>query len=118
FGLETAETASSRGLESGAEGARTPDLLAASQTLSQLSYSPKAVNHLSEVVLVRHPQERALVVARGRQPKVDVRDTRHLVDRQKEAPVDFVAIDADRRPRRSCGCSREVCDGSPMCAPR
>jgi hypothetical protein len=25
---------------SGAEGARTPDLLAASQTLSQLSYSP------------------------------------------------------------------------------
>jgi hypothetical protein len=27
----------------GAEGARTPDLLAASQTLSQLSYSPKRV---------------------------------------------------------------------------
>src|SRR5882757_5602428 len=27
-------------LESGAEGARTPDLLAASQTLSQLSYGP------------------------------------------------------------------------------
>ena len=26
--------------KSGAEGARTPDLLAASQTLSQLSYSP------------------------------------------------------------------------------
>lgn len=29
-----------RVLKSGAEGARTPDLLAASQTLSQLSYSP------------------------------------------------------------------------------
>ena len=27
---------------SGAEGARTPDLLAASEALSQLSYSPKA----------------------------------------------------------------------------
>src|SRR3954447_23555427 len=38
------EAALLRGLfMSGAEGARTPDLLAASQTLSQLSYSPKFI---------------------------------------------------------------------------
>jgi hypothetical protein len=36
----TTEAALADGLDSGAEGARTPDLLAASQTLSQLSYSP------------------------------------------------------------------------------
>ncbi|MCW3000639.1 MAG: hypothetical protein JWN65_4188, partial [Solirubrobacterales bacterium] len=42
--LETTKPPQTRGLRiSGARGARTPDLLAASQTLSQLSYGPEGV---------------------------------------------------------------------------
>src|SRR3954451_8675098 len=57
------EAALVRGLlVSGAEGARTPDLLAASQTLSQLSYSPK-------FVVVRHCNARRFPVNAGSRPQ-------------------------------------------------
>ncbi len=39
----------------GAEGARTPDLLAASQTLSQLSYGPRSAVSLA-LDAARRPQ--------------------------------------------------------------
>src|SRR5204862_4068045 len=73
-GAETPKAAFSGGLRtSGAEGARTPDLLAASQTLSQLSYSPKPV-------IVGHCNAHLLVVPGRSKPEIDVRFPGDQVD--------------------------------------
>src|SRR3954452_99837 len=66
------------------------------QALSQLSYSPKSLDHLIEVVVGRHPDPEPLVVTGGRKAQVEIRLTGKLFDRQQEAAVELVAVDADR----------------------
>src|SRR5436190_10174752 len=74
-GAETPKAAFSGGLRtSGAEGARTPDLRAASATLSQLSYSPRPV-------LGGHCNAHLLVV-----PGPSGRRERDAVERDARAP--------------------------------
>jgi hypothetical protein len=68
-------------LMSGAEGARTPDLRAASATLSQLSYSP------TELVVGGVLYRDFLMVGRGDEPKMDDLPTHNIIDRQQVAAV-------------------------------
>ena len=63
-------------LPDGAEGARTPDLLAASQTLSQLSYSPSGRASLSRSV--RREEHRRALPDVGHRERL--RPDRHLVE--------------------------------------
>src|SRR3954468_7002091 len=81
------EAALLRGLfMSGAEGARTPDLLAASQTLSQLSYSPNFI--------FRGPVYPAgLIVSGGRDTQVEVGLAGGLFDGEEVDLVGIRAID-------------------------
>ena len=70
----TPELASWRhGASNGPSRARTDDLLAASQTLSQLSYGPddSPVSLAAELVTLGEVDLRMLVVARRSEPKVD-----------------------------------------------
>src|SRR4051812_20127686 len=83
------KAAFSGGPFSGARGARTPDLVAASHALSQLSYGPKFV--LDGVV---YPFD--LVISRGRRPEVDDATPIDSFDRDVVALFVSRAIGSDR----------------------
>src|SRR3954463_16472522 len=74
------KAAFSGGLFSGARGARTPDLVAASHALSQLSYGPKFV--LDSIV---YPAD--LVISRGLEPEMHHAASIHPRDRDVVAPA-------------------------------
>ncbi len=73
----------------GARGARTPDLVAASHALSQLSYGPQAIR-LSQC------NARASVVLRGREAQTDNAPLRDLADRDDPDLVESEAACGDR----------------------
>lgn len=66
---------------SGASRARTGDLLGATQTLSQLSYSP-------ELVLGRHGNSTTLSVSRRHEPEVHGSATIEMACRNEVTPID------------------------------
>ena len=76
-------------LRSGASRARTGDLLGATQTLSQLSYSP-------ELVTRSHGNSTALPVSRGLEPKMQHPAALQMCRWNEVAPIDVGAEDADR----------------------
>ena len=81
----------------GADGTRTRGLLAASQSLSQLSYGPSMVSQSSREVEVVGPIDAAsLVVSSGRQPEVELRSAFELLDRKKEAAIELGAVSSER----------------------
>src|SRR5439155_14407701 len=113
------EAALGRGLWSGAEGDRTPDLRHAMAALSQLSYSPKSGDHGSEVIVLGHLDQSLLVVPGGRQPKVDCRQPGDVPDREVEASLERGAVhsncvDLVRRVGGSDVSARRVAAGSSL----
>ena len=81
----------------GADGTRTRGLLAASQSLSQLSYGPSMVSQSSREVEVVCPiNAKSLVVSSGREPEVELRSAFELLDGQKEATIEFGAVGSKR----------------------
>jgi hypothetical protein len=73
---------------SGADGARTHDLVTASHALSQLSYSPKAV-------LRSHCNARELPVPSRHEPEVKECPSRQILDWDVEALVKLPAVRGD-----------------------
>jgi hypothetical protein len=85
------------GFSGGPSRARTDDLLAASQTLSQLSYGPVEPCKCSpELVLSRPPDSEQLVVSRRDEPKVDLPECDDFVGRQEVALLDVGAVEGER----------------------
>src|SRR3954451_8701561 len=97
-GAETPKAALSGGLRiSGAEGARTPDLRAASATLSQLSYSPKPV-------IVGPCNADPLIVPGRREAEMQHVPALDMADRDEEALVEVRAEDRDEIHLRARVC--------------
>jgi hypothetical protein len=74
------------GSRSGAEGARTPDLLAASEALSQLSYSP------GKLVIGRPVYSGQLPISGLGKAQLHGSLPRHDAEREQVAPPDFRAM--------------------------
>jgi hypothetical protein len=93
------------GFRSGAEGTRTPGLLAASEALSQLSYSP------GKFVIGGPVYRRTLAVKRPRQAQMHSSLPRHYFKRQEVTALQFRAVGGNQvyltdqiwRPHSSSG---------------
>src|SRR6185437_15780688 len=83
-------------LESGASRARTGDLLAASQTLSQLSYGPVPAKCSGEFEVLGPVDPASLVVLRRSKSEPNCREPIDPLDRNEIAAVELVAVRCDR----------------------
>jgi hypothetical protein len=79
-------------VESGADGARTRDLLAASQTLSQLSYGPELPKCSLEFVRGSPVDSKILVVLCARDAQANLPPSSELSVREEIAAVKFGAV--------------------------
>jgi hypothetical protein len=80
----------------GADGTRTRALLAASQSLSQLSYGPGLAQCSCELELSRPPDSPLLVVSRRPEPKLKIPLTGQQPNRHEVARVEFMTVRRDR----------------------
>ena len=112
---EPRRAASARPFGGGARGTRTPDLRAASATLSQLSYSPKPVLRgpvYKQFLVVSSRREAQVKACPGRRHRrsgrSSTRPCRGTTRRCRRPP----------RPCTSCARSRAACGGTSGCGPR
>src|SRR3954464_10753673 len=85
------------GFSGGPSRARTSDLLAASQTLSQLSYGPLEPCKCSpELVVPCPPDPQELVVPRRHEPEMNLAERHDVLGRQEVAPFDLGAVQGER----------------------
>jgi hypothetical protein len=86
--LRPRSSATAQGEESGADGTRTRDLVAASHSLSQLSYGPLGLRQCSRELEILGPMDaEPLVVLRGHKAQINLRSGTKRVERDVVAAV-------------------------------